>query len=174
MAGKEVEGTTEQYQQMDTSRITFTVPEDIAFEDGKNETVLTATNGYVYGMLFAIMSVLSVNFFFTYPYQDFNFSIEGYQVTFLGMFAIAIITSAMSSNMKEQAEQLAEQEKELMEAQKEKMRANLLRAVSHDLRTPLTGIIGNSSSYLEMGARLTDEEKRALVTYINKLAFEHG
>ena len=104
------------------------------------------TNGYVYGMLFAIMSVLSVNFFFTYPYQDFNFSIEGYQVTFLGMFAIAIITSAMSSNMKEQAEQLAEQEKELMEAQKEKMRANLLRAVSHDLRTPLTGIIGNSSS----------------------------
>lgn len=125
------------------------------------------TNGYVYGMLFAIMSVLSVNFFFTYPYQDFNFSIEGYQVTFLGMFAIAIITSAMSSNMKEQAEQLAEQEKELMEAQKEKMRANLLRAVSHDLRTPLTGIIGNSSSYLEMGDRLTDEEKRALVTYIN-------
>ena len=125
------------------------------------------TNGYIYGMLFAIMSVLSVNFFFTYPYQDFNFTIEGYQVTFLGMFAIAIITSAMSSNMKEQAKQLAEQEKELMEAQKEKMRANLLRAVSHDLRTPLTGIIGNSSSYLEMGDKLTEEEKRDLVEYIN-------
>lgn len=125
------------------------------------------TNGYIYGMLFAIMSVLSVNFFFTYPYQDFNFTIEGYQVTFLGMFAIAIITSAMSTNMKEQAKQLAEQEKELMEAQKEKMRANLLRAVSHDLRTPLTGIIGNSSSYLEMGDKLTEEEKRDLVEYIN-------
>ncbi len=125
------------------------------------------TNGYIYGMLFAIMSVLSVNFFFTYPYRDFNFTIEGYQVTFLGMFAIAIITSAMSTNMKEQAKQLAEQEKELMEAQKEKMRANLLRAVSHDLRTPLTGIIGNSSSYLEMGDKLTEEEKRDLVEYIN-------
>lgn len=125
------------------------------------------TNGYIYGMLFAIMSVLSVNFFFTYPYQDFNFTIEGYQVTFLGMFAIAIITSAMSTNMKEQAKQLAEQEKELMEAQKEKMRANLLRAVSHDLRTPLTGIIGNSSSYLEMGDKLNEEEKRDLVEYIN-------
>lgn len=125
------------------------------------------TNGYIYGMLFAIMSVLSVNFFFTYPYQDFNFTIEGYQVTFLGMFAIAIITSTMSTNMKEQAKQLAEQEKELMEAQKEKMRANLLRAVSHDLRTPLTGIIGNSSSYLEMEDKLTEEEKRDLVEYIN-------
>ena len=62
---------------------------------------------------------------------------------------------------------MAEQEKALMEAQKEKMRANLLRAVSHDLRTPLTGIIGNSSSYLEMEDRLTAEEKRDLVEYIN-------
>lgn len=125
------------------------------------------TNGYVYGMLFSIMSVLSVNFFFTYPYKDFNFTIEGYQVTFLGMFAIAIITSAMSTNMKEQSRQLALQEKELMEAQKEKMRANLLRAVSHDLRTPLTGIIGNSSSYLEMGDSLTEAERRELVEHIN-------
>lgn len=125
------------------------------------------TNGYIYGMLFSIMSVLSVNFFFTYPYQDFNFTIEGYQVTFVGMFAIAIITSAMSTNMKQQAEQIAQQEKDLMEAQKEKMRANLLRAVSHDLRTPLTGIIGNSSSYLEMGDKLSDEEKNELMEHIN-------
>lgn len=125
------------------------------------------TNGYIYGMLFSIMSVLSVNFFFTYPYQNFNFTIQGYQVTFMGMFAIAIITSAMSTNMKEQARQIANQEKELMEAQKEKMRANLLRAVSHDLRTPLTGIIGNSSSYLEMGNTLTEEEKMELMQHIN-------
>ncbi len=126
------------------------------------------TNGYVYGMLFSIMSVLSVNFFFTYPYQDFNFSIEGYQVTFFGMFAIGIITSAMSTNMKEQARQLAKQEKELMEAQKEKMRANLLRAVSHDLRTPLTGIIGSSQSYLEMQDKLCEKEKSELVKHINE------
>lgn len=126
------------------------------------------TNGYVYGMLFSIMSVLSVNFFFTYPYQDFNFTIEGYQVTFIGMFAIGVITSAMSTNMKEQAKQLAEQEKELMEAQKEKMRANLLRAVSHDLRTPLTGIIGSSQSYLEMAGELSDDDKTDLVRHINE------
>lgn len=131
------------------------------------------TDGYIYGLMFAVASVLSVNFFFTYPYQNFNFTLEGYQVTFLGMFVIAIVTSAMSTNMKEQSRQLLEQEKELaeqekalMEAQKEKMRANLLRAVSHDLRTPLTGIIGNSSSYLEMEDRLSDDEKRELVECI--------
>ena len=132
------------------------------------------TDGYIYGLMFAIASVLSVNFFFTYPFQTFNFTLEGYQVTFLGMFIIGIFTSTMSTNMKEQARKLveqekalAEQEKALLEAKKEKMRANLLRAVSHDLRTPLTGIIGNSSSYLEMDDKLTDEEKRNLVEYIN-------
>ena len=126
------------------------------------------TNGYVYGILFSLICMLSVNFFFTYPYQDFNFSIEGYQVTFLGMIVIGIVTSAMSTNMKEQQALLAKQDKELMEAQKEKMRANLLRAVSHDLRTPLTGIIGNSQSYLEMGDRLTEDEKTELITHIKE------
>lgn len=124
------------------------------------------TESYVFGIIFSFASVMSMNFFFTYPYHSFNFSIKGYQVTFLGMFLIAIFTSAMSSNMKKQQKILAEQEKQLMEAQKEKMRVNLLRAISHDLRTPLTGIIGNSSSYLEMENELSAEEKRELVEYI--------
>lgn len=124
------------------------------------------TNGYLYGILFSLASVLSVNFFFTYPYENFDFMKEGYQITFLGMIVIGIVTSTMSTNMKEQARKLAKQEKELMEAQKEKMRANLLRAVSHDLRTPLTGIIGNSESYLDMEDELSKEEKRELVEYI--------
>ncbi len=124
------------------------------------------TEGYLYGVLFAVTSVLSVNFFFTYPFRNFNFSLEGYQVTFLGMLLIGIVTSVMSTSMKEQQRQLADQEKALMEAQKEKMRVNLLRAVSHDLRTPLTGIIGSSTSYLEMGDKLSEPEKRELVEAI--------
>ena len=124
------------------------------------------TDGYVFGLMFAIVSVISVNFFFTVPYHDLNFRMEGYQVTFASMLMIAMITSAMTTNMKAQAEALARQERELMEAQKEKMRANLLRAVSHDIRTPLTGIIGNSESYLEMEDTLTAEEKNALVKHI--------
>ena len=35
-----------------------------------------------------------------------------------------------------------------MEAAKEKMHGNLLRAVSHDLRTPLTAVAGSSSCLL--------------------------
>ena len=124
------------------------------------------TDGYIFGLIFAVGSVISVNYFFTYPFQNLNFTLEGYQVTFAGMLVIAMITSAMTTNMKEQGRALAAQEKELVEAQKEKMRANLLRAVSHDLRTPLTGIIGSSESYLEMQKELSPEDQRALVANI--------
>lgn len=124
------------------------------------------TDGYVWGVLFDVLSILSVNYFFTYPYQGFNLTIEGYPVTFASMLVIYLITSAMTTNMKKQSMILAKQEKQLMEAQKEKMRANLLRAISHDLRTPLTGIIGNSESYLRMEESMTDEEKRTIVENI--------
>lgn len=46
------------------------------------------------------------------------------------------------------------------------MRANLLRAISHDLRTPLTSIIGSGAVYLENSSRLTDLEKTDLVSHI--------
>ena len=125
------------------------------------------TEGYLYGIIYALGAVLAVNFFFTYPYGTLNFSIEGYHVTFLGMLIIALFTSVSSSAMKAQQDLLSRQEKELAEAEKEKMRANLLRAVSHDLRTPLTGIIGNSESVLENGDMMTEEEKRKIVANID-------
>jgi len=57
-------------------------------------------------------------------------------------------------------------EKRLAEAEMEKMRANLLRAISHDLRTPLTGIIGNSSLFLESQNDLSSTEQRTIMTNI--------
>ena len=43
-----------------------------------------------------------------------------------------------------------------MEAETERMRANLLRSVSHDIRTPLAAIMGLSAT-VEEGETLTDE-----------------
>lgn len=131
-----------------------------------NFLVARYTAGYAFGMIFAFLSVFFVNLFFTYPYSQLDFTIEGYGLTFLAMLTISIITSAMTTNMKHQARILVKQEQELMAAQKEKMRANLLRAVSHDIRTPLTGIIGNSESYLEMDETLSNEEKRQIISNI--------
>jgi len=54
----------------------------------------------------------------------------------------------------------------MVEREKEKTRANLLRAVSHDLRTPLTGMIGASESLLSNNKELSDTEKTQLLQYI--------
>lgn len=51
----------------------------------------------------------------------------------------------------------------LVQSEKEKMRSNLLRAVSHDLRTPLTGILGASSTILENDDTLDNNTKLKLI-----------
>ena len=43
------------------------------------------------------------------------------------------------------------------------MRSNLLRAVSHDLRTPLTGIIGAATTLLENGTQIASEDSRKML-----------
>lgn len=59
-----------------------------------------------------------------------------------------------------------EKEKAALLAQKEQLRANLLRAISHDLRTPLTSISGNASNLLYNAKQLDDETKRQMYTDI--------
>ena len=46
--------------------------------------------------------------------------------------------------------------------QKEQLRANLLRSISHDLRTPLTSISGNAETLLENGEQIKTEQKNAI------------
>ena len=48
------------------------------------------------------------------------------------------------------------------------MRANLLRAVSHDLRTPLTTIYGASSSIIDNYEKFNDTQKMQMLTGIKE------
>ena len=61
-----------------------------------------------------------------------------------------------------------EHQKLRLEAEREKTRANLLRSVSHDLRTPLTAINGSVSAVLEDNGTMTEEEKRELLENARK------
>ena len=61
------------------------------------------TDGYVYGILAAVIGVLSFNFFFTIPYYSFLAYRADYPVTFIIMLIAAIITSTLTSRVKAQA-----------------------------------------------------------------------
>ena len=113
------------------------------------------TGGYLYGILASVAGVVLVNWIFYYPFFAVNFLIPGYPVTFLCMLAVSLMTSTMTTQIKKQ-EQLKR------ETEQEKMRANLLRAVSHDLRTPLTSIVGATSALMEDDA-LSAQNRRALL-----------
>lgn len=114
------------------------------------------TTGYAYGIFAAVMGVFFVNYVFTYPYFQFNFTISGYPLTFITMMAASLITSTLTSQIKAQ-------EALRVETEKEKMRANLLRAVSHDLRTPLTSIVGVISAIIENDDVIKKEERLKLL-----------
>ncbi len=53
-----------------------------------------------------------------------------------------------------------------LKAQQEQLRANLLRAISHDLRTPLTSISGNASVLMQNGAYMEESQKNKIYTDI--------
>lgn len=59
-----------------------------------------------------------------------------------------------------------EKEEAAVLAQNEQLRANLLRAISHDLRTPLTSISGNASNLLSNYQKLDDESRTQIFTDI--------
>lgn len=119
------------------------------------------TNGYFYGAVSSVLSVLIINYIFTYPYYAFNFSLPGYPLIILCTLIVAIITSMLAAQMKQHsALRLA--------AEREKMRSNLLRAVSHDLRTPLTSILGASSAIIENDDKLEKEERITLLREIKE------
>ena len=108
------------------------------------------TDGYVYGIVASIIAVFGVNYVFTFPYFKLNFAITGYPLTFVAMLAVACSVSALTTQIKKQ-------EQMRLEVEREKMRANLLRAVSHDIRTPLTSIVGSASGIIDNYDALSKE-----------------
>lgn len=59
-----------------------------------------------------------------------------------------------------------EKEEAAILAKNEQLRANLLRAISHDLRTPLTSISGNASNLLSNGNSFDETTKKQLYSDI--------
>lgn len=119
------------------------------------------TEGYFWGTFSSLCGVVCVNYVFTFPYWEFNFTMTGYPLTFLTLLAVSVMISAMTTQIKKQ-------ERLRMETEKESMRANLLRAMSHDIRTPLTSIVGNTAAILESNGAFSSQQERQLLKDVNE------
>lgn len=121
--------------------------------------VARLTDGYLYGIAASLVGTFCVNYMFTYPFWEFDVTLTGYPLTFAMMLVVSVIISALTTQIKRQ-EQLR------FEADREKMRANLLRAVAHDIRTPLAAILGASSAL--KSPALPDADRDALLDGIER------
>ena len=120
-----------------------------------------ATSGFFYGIAATVASVIAINYAFTYPYFHMDFSVKESIFSAIVMLIIAFLTGTLTTRLKHWQALKAESERE-------RMRANLLRAVSHDLRTPLTTIYGASSSIIESYEKLSDEQKMQMTAGIKE------
>ena len=119
------------------------------------------TDGYIYGVAASIIGMFAINFIFVYPYLAFDFITPGNLISAAIMLSIAIVTGFLTTQIKQHEAAKAESERE-------RMRANLLRAVSHDLRTPLTTIYSASSMLKENRAALSERQQEQLLFNIQE------
>lgn len=61
---------------------------------------------------------------------------------------------------------VADLERERLHSETEQLRSALLSSVSHDLRTPLASIIGSTTSLLEYGEAISNDNRRALLKMV--------
>lgn len=143
--------------------------------------VAYCTNGYQYGVIASIVSVMVFNYLFTEPVRTFSISNQDDVILLIFFLVAALISSNLTVRFRNQVEvarkneQLAEQltmeqERIKFAMEKEQMRSNLLRSISHDLRTPLTGIAGASSLIAESGDKMDRESIVSLGKDINEQA----
>lgn len=139
------------------------------------------TEGYAYGIVSSIIGGFCINFFFMVPYAAFSLSYAGYPVAMISMVAISCVVCALTTRTKNQRAEAIRQEKRTkslyelnerlnaekaaiqLESARETIRGNILRAVSHDLRTPLTAISGAAAVLLSSEEVKNSEKNLSLV-----------
>lgn len=132
------------------------------------------TTGYFYGVVASITGAFFTNYYFMAPYSAFSLSRAGYPVATFSMLIISIMVCALTARVKQQKQEAVRREQNTkrlyelneklneektaiqVQSERERIRGNILRAVSHDLRTPLTTISG-SATVLMSSPEMTEQ-----------------
>jgi two-component system sensor histidine kinase KdpD len=115
------------------------------FEGAAAQYHAICLNGYCYGVIAIRLDRAPLE-----PYEN------SIVVSILGECALAL----------ENLRNAAEKEQADLMVRKEQLRSNLLRSISHDIRTPLTSISGNASNLLSHYGQLDDETRRQIFSDI--------
>lgn len=111
------------------------------------------SNHYAYNIVSPFVVVILFNFFFTEPRLTLSTYDPQYPLTFLIMITISMIASTLTLRLKTQTEIseriLKEKQAVEIKAHSENLRSNILKSISHDLRTPLTSINGCLETLIE-------------------------
>lgn len=123
--------------------------------------VSVITSEYIYGIIASLLSVLAVNFAFDFPFFAFNFTIAENLISAIILLIVTMVTCGLTAKVKHQEAIKAERDME-------RMRANLLRAVSHDLRTPLTTIYSSGSALVENYEDFSEDQRKDMLKGISE------
>ncbi len=112
------------------------------------------TRNYTYGITSSLISIVAVN-------VAYNFNIPTNIILVAIMLLVAIVTCSFTTKVKMQETLKSERDRE-------RMSANLLRAVSHDLRTPLTTIYGSGCALIDNYNEFNEEQKKKILEGIKE------
>jgi len=126
--------------------------------------LLSAAGGPLVGIGAAIVAFLVVNFFFTEPLHTLDVSDPERLVELIIFLAVSGTVATLVDTASRRRDVIEERTAEAEQlAAANDLRTALLRAVSHDLRTPLTTAKLATSSLLASDVSLTPEQREELV-----------
>ncbi|MEA4921442.1 MAG: ATP-binding protein [Clostridiaceae bacterium] len=118
------------------------------------------TEGFFYGTVSSIIAVSGIDYIFKRIFLSFLIPSWSLLLIFFTMLSISTSVCTVNRLRKEKA-------RLQIEVERERMNSNLLRSVSHDIRTPLTAIMGFAESLLKNGETMGNENRIGLVEGIN-------
>ncbi|PBQ34584.1 sensor histidine kinase [Sphingobacteriaceae bacterium] len=120
-------------------------------------------------LLVAVLSALTWNFFFIPP--KFTLAIRGTEdnLMFLMYFVIAMVNAVLTSKIRQMETEVRNKEEKENTL---KLYNTVLNSLSHELRTPISTIIGATDNLQTMSKKLTESDKYELVSEISKASMQ--
>lgn len=133
-------------------------PSDIIMIYLAASVFVAARLGLMPALVYAAASVGAFNYFFIEPRYSFDVANPSYWLTFAVMLSCSVLIALQAAALREKVFLAQERERQARALYDLKVRNMLLRAIPHDLKTPLSAMIAASESLLRDATALGADE----------------